>query len=119
MIQILEQTEGNIIATKATAKLTQRDYEKILPVLNDKLNKYPKIRWYFEMEDFEGWELKAFWEDVKFDAKHAADFDKVAMVGEKKWEEWMADLMKPFTAAEVKYFDAVQREEAIKWIEQK
>ncbi|HET8839026.1 MAG TPA: STAS/SEC14 domain-containing protein [Flavobacteriaceae bacterium] len=116
MIQILEQTQGNIIATKATGKLTQTDYDKLLPLLNDKLGKYPKIRWYFEMEDFEGWDPKAFWEDVKFDFKHAADFDKVAMVGEKKWEEWMADLMKPFTAAEVKYFDAVQREEAIKWI---
>lgn len=116
MLQILEQTQDNIIATKATAKLTQRDYEKILPLLNDKLNKYPKIRWYFEMEDFEGWEAKAFWEDVKFDSKHANDFDKVAMVGEKKWEEWMTDLMQPFTAAEVKYFNTSQKEEAIKWI---
>ena len=116
MIQILEQTPDNIIATKATGKLTEADYNKLLPLLNNKIEQYRKIRWYFEMADFDGWELKAFWEDVKFDTKHANDFDKVAMVGEKKWEEWMTDLMKPFTSAEVKYFDSSQKEEAMQWI---
>lgn len=116
MIQILEQTPDNIIATKATGKLTEADYNKLLPLLNNKIEQYRKIRWYFEMENFDGWELKAVWEDVKFDTKHANDFDKVAMVGEKKWEEWMTDLMKPFTSAEVKYFDSSQKEEAMQWI---
>lgn len=116
MIQILEQTAGNIIATKATGKLMEADYDKLLLLLTEKLKQYEKIRWYLEMEDFDGWKLKAFWEDVKFDAKHANDFDKVAMVGEKKWEKWMTDLMKLFSSAEVKYFDASQKEEAVKWI---
>lgn len=117
MIQILEQTEGKVIATRATEKLTQTDYNKLLPLLNDKLRKHQKIRWYFEMKNFNGWELKALWEEIKFDAKHANDFDKIAMVGEKKWEEWMTDLMKAFTSAEVKYFSDAEKEEAIKWIE--
>ena len=46
--------------------------------------------------------------DVKFDAKHANDFDKVAMVGEKKWEEKMSDLMGFFSSGEVKYFDILE-----------
>ncbi|MCE7056508.1 STAS/SEC14 domain-containing protein [Algoriphagus sp. AGSA1] len=54
MIQILEQTKGNIIATKATGKLTEVDYDKLLPLFNDKLKQYRKIRWYFEMEDLTG-----------------------------------------------------------------
>ncbi len=62
MIQILEQTQGNIIATKATEKFTSKDYEKLLSILRNTLKEHEKIRWYFEMENFEGWELKAFWE---------------------------------------------------------
>ena len=116
MLQILEQSEGNVIATKATGKLTKTDYDKLLPVLHERLRQYKKLRWYFEMENFEGWELKAFWEDVKFDAQHANDFEKIAMVGEKKWQEWMTDLMKPFTSAEIKYFDLSQTHEAMRWI---
>ena len=111
MLQILEQTENNIIATKAEV-----DYKKLLPLLKNALDKHSKIRWYFEMVDFEGWELKAFWEDVKFDTKHANDFDKVAMVGEKKWEEKMSDLMGFFSSGEVKYFDISEKETAFKWI---
>ncbi|WP_339750792.1 STAS/SEC14 domain-containing protein [Algoriphagus yeomjeoni] len=116
MLQILEQTENNIIATKASGKLTEVDYKKLLPLLKNALDKHSKIRWYFEMVDFEGWELKAFWEDVKFDAKHANDFDKVAMVGEKMWEEKMSDLMGFFSSAKVKYFDISDKEAALKWI---
>jgi predicted transposase YbfD/YdcC len=118
MIQILEQTENNVIATKATKKLTTTDYEKLLPILKDRLKQYEKIRWYFEMENFQGWELKAFWEDVKFDAKHANDFEKIAMVGDKQWEKWMTDLMKPFTPAEIKFFELAEREKALTWIKQ-
>lgn len=116
MIQILGQTSGNIIATKATEKLTEADYNKLLPILKNMLKQHRKFRWYFEMENFDGWELKAFWEDVKFDTEHASDFEKVAMVGENHWQEWMTDLMKPLTSAKVRYFDLSQKEEAVQWI---
>lgn len=116
MIQILGETKGNLICTKATEKLTRRDYEKLLPLLINALRQYDKIRWYFEMENFKGWELKAFWKDVKFDLQHANAFEKITMVGEKKWQEWMTDLMKPFTKAEIKFFELSERDRAFNWI---
>lgn len=116
MIKILEQTQGNIIATRATEKLTEADYHKILPLAKNLITQHNKIRWYFEFDNFEGWNPKALWEDIKFDATHVDDFEKVAIVGEKKWEEWMTQGMKPFTSAEIKYFDTSQREEALQWI---
>ena len=116
MIQILEQIQENIVATKASEKLTTKDYEKLLPLLKNALKKHDKIRWYFEMENFEGWELKAFWKDVKFDIKHASDFEKIAMVGDKQWEKWMTELMKPFTSAEIKFFELSEKEKGLTWI---
>lgn len=116
MIEILNQTSGNVIATIAREKLTETDYNKLLPLLNNIIKQHKKIRWYFEMENFDGWKMKALWEDVKFDVRHLNDFSKIAMVGEKKWEKVMTDLMKPFTSAEVKYFDSSQKPEAMQWI---
>lgn len=116
MIQVLEHSEGRIIAAKAIKKLTKTDYDKLLPLLISKLKQFPKIRMYFEMDNFEGWELKALWEDVDLDLRHANVFEKVAMVGEKKWEDWMKDFIKPFTSAEIKYFEPIHKEEAIIWI---
>lgn len=116
MLQILGQTQDNIIATKAMGKLTKSDYASLLPVLINRLQTYKKIRWYFEMENFQGWELKALWQDVKFDVQHANDFERIAMVGEKKWQEWITDLMKPFTNAEIAFFELKDRDIALEWI---
>lgn len=113
----IENTEENIIYTRASGKLTKEDYDKLLPVLHQKEKEYEKIRWYFEMKNFEGWEPKAAWEDLKFDFKNAASMEKVAMVGEKEWEEKLSLLMKPFTSAKVEYFDLSQKVQAKQWIQ--
>ena len=115
MLTILN-AEGNYIATKVTGKISKADYQKVLPIINDQLQTNNKIRWYFEMEDFEGWDLKGLYEELNFDIEHARDLEKIAMVGEKKWTEWLSDMMKPFTSAEVKHFESAQKEEALAWI---
>lgn len=116
MLQILKFTEGNVVATKATGKLVEADYEELLPVLNEKVGQYDKVRWYLELDNFDGLEGKAFWQDEAFDVSNLNDFERVAMVGEKKWEVLMTDLMKPFTSAEVKYFEPGENEEAERWV---
>jgi hypothetical protein len=68
------------------------------------------------MEDFDGWTAKALWSDVKFDFKHRNDFEKVAMVGRKDWMDWMTQLMKPFTSAEIKFFELEEQAAARAWI---
>ena len=56
--------------------------------------------------------LADLWQDIKFDVKHFGDIERLAMVGEKKWEQWMATFCKPFTTATVKYFPQGQSAEA-------
>ncbi|SDR69607.1 SpoIIAA-like [Gillisia sp. Hel1_33_143] len=117
MLQILELTKNNIIATRAEGKLTDMDIEKIHPLIHAILDRKMKVRWYFEMENFTGWNLPGLWEDLKMDTAHANDYEKIAMVGEKKWQDWITQFMKPFTNAEIKYFNMDQKEEAKSWIE--
>ena len=52
------------------------------------------------------------------DMSHADDYEKIAMVGDKKWQDWITQFMKPFTNAEIRYFDSEQKEEAKEWINQ-
>ena len=118
MLKILEQTQGNLLATKIRGKLTSKDYEKISPMLESKAGKEKEIRWYFEMEDFHGWDLGGLWEDIKVDARHFNDFQKIAMIGDKRWEDVMTKFMDFFTPAEVKYFDLQERNRAMQWIRQ-
>lgn len=123
MLQILDLTQKNIIATRANDLLGIKDYEKIHPFIHNIINTGKKVRWYFEMDDNTNLDSTGFWEDGiievnygKMNFMHADDLEKIAIVGAKKWEQWMRSVMKPFSAAVIKYFDLADREEAVEWI---
>ncbi len=40
------------------------------------------------------------------------------MVGDRKWEKWVANFCKPFAKAKVKYFDRSEVDAAWKWLEE-
>lgn len=107
---------GNIAEVEISGKLSKEDYEIFVPLIESLIEKHGKIRILFEMTDFHGWDAGALWEDVKFDAKHHAHIERIAFVGDKKWEEWMAKICRPFTSAGIKYFDVSETDAAREWI---
>ncbi|WP_269524584.1 STAS/SEC14 domain-containing protein [Coraliomargarita parva] len=115
MHKILPETEGDFVAIEVLDKLEELDFEILAPLLQAKIEEYNKIALFVEMRDFHGWTSGGLWADTKFDLKHHGDFSRIAMVGDKKWEEWMATLTKPFTSAAVRYFEISDREIALRW----
>ncbi len=118
MISQIPTVKEDLVAVSISGHLEKHDYDQILPLMEKKIQQFGKINLYWEMIAFEGWHLDSLWKDLKFDVKHVNDFRKVAIVGDKKWEEWIATMIKPFTSAEVKYFKVLQRDEAILWVSQ-
>ncbi|MGH1434915.1 MAG: STAS/SEC14 domain-containing protein [Lewinella sp.] len=116
MLNIHHEPNTNILMTTAVNKLSQDDYDRFIPLAESIIEEHGKLRWYFEMEDFDGWTLEALWSDAKFDFKHHDDFEKIAMVGRKDWMDWMTQLMKPFTSADIRFFELEAQAEARKWI---
>ena len=114
-IQLKEENGGKMLAVHASGKLTQADYEYFVPEFDRLTEQHSKLRVLFDMTDFHGWEPSAMWEDIKFGVKHLADIDRLAMVGENKWEHVMATLSKPFTKAAIRYFDRANATEARQW----
>lgn len=55
---------------------------------------------------------------VRFDAGdgQVEVFERLALVGERKWEQRMAAFCKPFTSARVRYFDRSKVDEARAWL---
>ena len=60
-----------------------------------------KARLFVQLKEFHGWDLHAVWDNTKFAFKHYSDFDRIAMVGDRQWEKWMARVSKPFAKAKV------------------
>lgn len=116
MVQLLKTDKPDLFAVMLADSLSGEDYNRIVPPMEAKIAQHGKINLYWEMVDFDGWQPEGLWKDLKFDVKHINSFHKVAMVGEKKWQDWLTQLTKPFTPAEVRYFDLSQREEAMRWV---
>lgn len=108
--------EGKILSIKISGKLAKEDYGHFVPKVEELIKEHGKIRILMEMHDFHGWEMGALWEDIKFDVKHFADIERLAMVGESKWEAGMAVFCKPFTTAKIKYFDSTKLADAQEWV---
>ena len=84
--------------------------------MDKQIQDHGKLRILFVMRDFHGWTAGALWEDTKFDLKHWRDIERLAIVGESKWEQGMATFCKPFTTAKIKYFDESQLDAARAWV---
>ncbi len=117
MIQLLNTKNDNLIAAKISGKITKGDVEKIHLLIHNIIKKGQKVDFYFELEDFQGYELEGLWEDLKVDTTHLFDYGKIAFAGDKKWQEWAAKATDFFTGSEVKYFDLQDKEEAMDWIQ--
>jgi hypothetical protein len=70
------------------------------------------------MHDFHGWTLGALWEDIKFDLRHFSHIERLALVGDRKWEAGMAVFCKPFTTTTIRFFPEEKAEEAYDWIKE-
>jgi hypothetical protein len=115
-VKLQEEAGGKIVEVKLSEKLTKEDYEHFVPELTRLIKQFGKIRVLVEMHDFHGWTVSALWQDIKFDLAHFKDIERLALVGESKWEAGMAVFCKPFTTAKVRYFDTGKLEEAKAWI---
>ena len=116
MIEQLPAPSEKVLAFKMSGKLHAEDYRKFVPLIDAAAAKEGKVRLLAEFEDFHGWDLHALWDDIKFATTHCTKIERVALVGDKRWEKWMAAVCKPFTMAKVKYFDAKQHDAAKAWL---
>ena len=115
-VKVEETKQGNAVIVTVTGRLDGKDYDIFVPVVEALIQKRGKIRILLQMCDFHGWDASALWEDIKFDWKHYSDIERIAMVGNSKWEQGMAIFCRPFTGAKIRYFPEAKREEALGWI---
>lgn len=116
-IRLEETGGGKTLEVELTGKLAKQDYEACVPVVERLVKQHGKICMLVVMHDFHGWTAGALWEDTKFAAHHFSDIERLAVVGETKWQQGMAVFCKPFTAATIRYFDHAALAEARAWLE--
>lgn len=115
-IRVDEVSAGTIITLVFNETITKQDFEYFVPQLETFMASRDKIRLLIELRDFNGITPGALWEDTKFGIRHFDDIERLAIVGDSRWEQAMAGFIKPFTTASVKYFEQTQLDSANRWI---
>ena len=116
MIEQIPQSSEKVLGFKLSGKLHDEDYKNFVPVIDAAVTKQGKIRLLAQFSDFHGWDLHALWDDIKFSTTHCTKIERIALVGDKAWEKWMAAVCKPFTMAKVRYFDLSEIDAAKAWL---
>ena len=114
----IEHTGSTYYLTmKAVGKLTHDDYEVITPMIDRALEGVPKptIKALIDATELEGWEARAAWDDFRLGLKHGRDFEQIAILGNRRWQQLAAKLGSWFIAGEVRYFEEL--EDALQWLQ--
>jgi universal stress protein A len=117
MFKRIPVEDGNIFAFQAIGKLTEEDYDRFLPELEESIRRHGRISLLVELVDFQGWEPRAAWEDFRFGLSHDRDFDRIAIVGDKRWEQVIIALANLVTRSRMRFFHRDEMQQAWDWLE--
>ena len=115
-IAVQELAGRGFVEIDLTGKLSGEDYEVYRPRIEQLIREHGKLRLLVHMHDFHGWTPGGLWQDMKFDVKHFKDLERIAFIGDKKWEEGMSKFCKAFTTAEVRFFEESRIDAAREWL---
>jgi len=117
-VELREEGGGKVLMVGLSGKLTREDYERFVPEVERLIGQQGQVRVLVKMHDFRGWSMGALWSDVKFDLKQFGDIERLAFVGDRRWEAGMALFCRPFTRAKIRYFDESKADEALDWVKE-
>jgi len=104
----IERTNNQFfLSLKAQGKLTHEDYKVITPMIDSALAEVndPEVKVLIDGSELQGWEPRAAWDDFKLGLKHGSEFTKIAIYGNKAWQEKVSKLADWVVSGEVQFFD--------------
>jgi hypothetical protein len=117
--QIASARDG-ILTVRITGRLTHSELTAAQTSAAEILRKEGAMRILVIADNFQGWERAGDWGDVSFQMDNDARIEKMAVVGDKKWEElalaFTAKGLRPFP---IEYFQPADMASARAWLNAK
>lgn len=108
---------SDVVGIACEGKLGDSDLKQMHTLLHERLAAADKPGLVVDLTKFEGYTgLAAMREDLKMDTAHRNDFSRIAVVGDKTWQEWGTAFAKALTRAEMRWFNTNEMTEAVEWM---
>lgn len=117
MIEISDETAGDLFAFRISGKILQSEAHKVANMVEARIEAHGYVRCLAEITDLTGAEFGALEEELEFDLHHAKEIKRCAIVGDREWERWLVKVVGPFFRnADVRFFEAGERAAALDWV---
>ncbi len=109
--------KDSLVSLTLQAAPNEREEERLFQVLKEKIKRYGKVRVLLVLENYPAADsAESLYEDMRFLKLHAEDIERLAVVGERAWQETWVALFGLFGGMETAYFDRSEKKEAAAWI---
>jgi hypothetical protein len=117
MLEILEETAGDLVAFRIKGRYLQEDAHKLVEILDARIEHSGHVRCLAELQDMHGVDFGSVREELGFDLKHGNQIERCAVVGNAPWERWLVTTFGLiFRKAETRLFLPDQRDAALAWV---
>lgn len=120
MIVELPESAGTLLAFKLNGTLSDADYRNVLlPAFARASASEGRLSVVFVLQDdFHGWDVHAIWDDAVYGVEYWGRLGRFVVIGDKKWETLIADLVGLWPGTESRFFHSDDTASAWAWARQ-
>lgn len=115
-IELREESGGKILDVGLVGILVREDYPPLIGEFRRLVALQGKIRVLLDMSRFHGWDAGGLWEEIKFDLQHLNEMERLAVIGDKKWQHAIAGFAEAMLPTATRYFEVTDAAQAREWV---
>ena len=109
--------DDNVVLLKLHVAVSDSEEARLSRLLEERIEKYGQIRVLLLLEGYPAADnAESLYEDMGFLKLHGDHIERLAVVGDRIWQETWIALFGLFGGMETAYFDGSEKKEAVKWI---
>ncbi|MDL4843180.1 SpoIIAA family protein [Aquibacillus rhizosphaerae] len=116
MITLRTNNLESVVEVHVEGKITETDMIEFKEYFKLKNAADGKVNLLLMIKDLKGYSVQSLIEDLKFDAKHWNDVNKLAVISDKKWMELVTKVSSFLPNMNAKHFNLTERDDAIDWL---
>lgn len=105
----------DVLKVHVYGEFTLDDFREFEDAVTDELREYEHVKVLFDLNNMERFSVDMAVEELKFNKRHARDYERIAVVTDNQWHAWVGWLAGAFVDAEVQQFDDL--DSAGTWLE--
>ncbi|ANU26681.1 STAS/SEC14 domain-containing protein [Planococcus versutus] len=119
MLSFIPSQDSTTIAFELNGTATKEDLLKLEQAIGEQFSDDQQFNAFAVMQKIEVPTIKALIEESKIDMKYGNQYNKLAVIGEKKLLETITKLSNVMPGVKARYFEIDEAEQAWNWIKNK